>query len=61
MKLNVISQILEYTIDSRERSDLEQALQIAEGLLDHLNESIGEQEGQERLKIFFRDLWSGQG
>ena len=40
---------------------MEISLGIAESLLAHINETIREQEGRERLKTISRDLWIGQG
>jgi hypothetical protein len=40
---------------------MEQALNIAETILNNINETIREQEGRERLKIISQDLWVGQG
>ncbi|TFK45949.1 hypothetical protein OE88DRAFT_1639082 [Heliocybe sulcata] len=57
----LIKQILHYTETADERGRIENALEIAERILDHINESIREQEGRERLKTISRDLWIGQG
>lgn len=40
---------------------MEFSLGVAESLLAHINESIREQEGRERLKTVSQDLWVGQG
>lgn len=40
---------------------MEQALDIAESVLSHINETIRDQEGRERLKVISQDLWVGQG
>jgi actin cytoskeleton-regulatory complex protein PAN1 len=40
---------------------MEQALNMAETILNNINETIREQEGRERLKIISQDLWVGQG
>ena len=34
---------------------------MAEMVLGHINETIREQEGKERLKDISKDLWVGQG
>ena len=34
---------------------------MAEKVLEHINETIREQEGRERLKEISKDLWVGQG
>jgi actin cytoskeleton-regulatory complex protein PAN1 len=46
---------------SKDQEDLKLSLGIAESLLGHINESIREQEGHERLKMISQDLWVGQG
>lgn len=40
---------------------MEMALESLDGVLNHINESIREQEGRERLKAISHDLWVGQG
>jgi hypothetical protein len=60
-RANLIPQILQYTDVPQDRSSIEQALLIAESILGHINESIREQEGRERLKTISQDLWVGQG
>ncbi|KAF9650631.1 hypothetical protein BDM02DRAFT_1351141 [Thelephora ganbajun] len=57
----LIKQILQYTEASQDRQDIELSLGVAESLLAHINESIREQEGYERLKTISQDLWVGQG
>jgi hypothetical protein len=52
---------MQYTDSARDRSDIEQALNIAETILNNINETIREQEGRERLKSISQDLWVGQG
>lgn len=34
---------------------------MSEKILSHINETIREQEGRERLKAISRDLWIGEG
>jgi len=57
----LIRQILQYTDTGHDRSEIEQALNIAEAVLNNINETIREQEGRERLKMISQDLWVGQG
>jgi len=57
----LIRQILHYTEATEDRKQIEHALEIAEKVLDHINETIREQEGRERLKAISKDLWVGQG
>jgi len=58
----LIRQILNHTDDTvQDRTDIEKSLDIAEKILDHINESIREQEGRERLKDISKHLWIGQG
>ena len=52
---------MHHTEESQDREDLELSLGVAESLLGHINESIREQEGRERLKTISQDLWVGQG
>ena len=40
---------------------MENALDTAEKILNHINETIREQEGRERLRAISKDLWIGQG
>lgn len=40
---------------------MEKALEIAESVLNDINETIRDQEGKERLKVISQDLWVGQG
>jgi len=47
--------------DADERRDISAALEAAEKILKHVNESIREQEGRERLSEISKDLWIGQG
>ncbi|OCH86200.1 hypothetical protein OBBRIDRAFT_797422 [Obba rivulosa] len=57
----LIKQILHYTDPSDDRKQVERALKMAERILEHINETIREQEGRERLRAISRDLWIGQG
>ncbi|TCD66409.1 hypothetical protein EIP91_001400 [Steccherinum ochraceum] len=57
----LIKQILHYTESSEDRRCIERALEMAEKVLNHINETIREQEDRERLKVISRDLWIGQG
>ncbi|KAI0933423.1 hypothetical protein AcV5_005570 [Taiwanofungus camphoratus] len=57
----LIRQILHYTEISEDRKQIERALEIAEKVLEHINETIREQEGRERLRTISKDLWVGQG
>lgn len=36
-------------------------MEMAEAVLSHINETIRDQEGRERLKVISKDLWVGQG
>ena len=54
-------QIIRYTEPGEDRSQTEQAQIMAERVLDHINETIREQEGKERLRQISKDLWVGQG
>lgn len=47
--------------DSTETHQIEKSLDISEKILGHINESIREQEGRERLKDISQHLWIGQG
>ncbi|KAG2739032.1 hypothetical protein P692DRAFT_201756298, partial [Suillus brevipes Sb2] len=44
-----------------ERRNISAALDAAEKILEHVNETIREQEGKERLSEISKDLWIGQG
>ncbi|CCM04566.1 uncharacterized protein FIBRA_06747 [Fibroporia radiculosa] len=57
----LIRQILHYTESTDDRHFIERSLEGAEKILDHINESIREVEGRERLKTISKDLWVGQG
>ncbi|KAI0668336.1 hypothetical protein C8Q78DRAFT_1173775 [Trametes maxima] len=57
----LFKQIIHYTDAGDDRGQIEQARQMAESVLGHINETIREQEGRERLKEVSRDLWVGQG
>lgn len=47
--------------DGEERRNISAALDAAEKILEHVNETIREQEGRERLSEISKDLWIGQG
>ncbi|EGO21969.1 hypothetical protein SERLADRAFT_417338 [Serpula lacrymans var. lacrymans S7.9] len=57
----LIRQILHYTEVAHDRDDITAALRIAEKILNHINETIRDQEGFERLKEISQNLWIGQG
>lgn len=57
----LIRQILNYTDPSGDRDKIENSLITAETILEAINESIREQEGQERLAELSKGLWVGQG
>ncbi|KAG2066386.1 hypothetical protein BDR04DRAFT_1106832 [Suillus decipiens] len=47
--------------DAEERRNISAALDAAAKILEHVNETIRDQEGQERLSEISKDLWIGQG
>jgi actin cytoskeleton-regulatory complex protein PAN1 len=57
----LIRQILNYTDPSVDREKIENSLIAAETILEAINESIREQEGQERLAELSKELWVGHG
>ena len=57
----LIRQILHYTEPSSDRDKIENSLIAAEMVLAAINESIREQEGQERLAELSKELWVGHG
>lgn len=57
----LIKQVLHYSEVEEERRQVEAALEMSEKILSHINETIREQEGRERLKTISRDLWIGEG
>ncbi|KDR82039.1 hypothetical protein GALMADRAFT_240494 [Galerina marginata CBS 339.88] len=57
----LIKQILQYTELGEEFEGIRTARDMAEKLLDHINETIREQEGHETLKKISQNLWIGQG
>ena len=57
----LIRQILNYTDPSGDRDKIENSLIAAETILEAINESIRDQEGQERLAELSKELWVGQG
>ncbi|KAG1749459.1 hypothetical protein EDB19DRAFT_1825353 [Suillus lakei] len=46
--------------DAEERRNISAALDAAQKILEHVNETIREQEGRERLSEISKDLWIGQ-
>ncbi|PIL33059.1 transporter [Ganoderma sinense ZZ0214-1] len=57
----LFKQIIHYTEPSEDRSSIERAQQMAQTVLEHINETIRDQEGKERLREISKDLWVGQG
>jgi len=57
----LVKQIIAYTEPGKERLLLESAVRNAEEILESINESIREQENEQRLDILSRSLWIGQG
>ncbi|KAG8868591.1 hypothetical protein FRC20_003109 [Serendipita sp. 405] len=57
----LIRQILQYTQHGEDRVMIERSLLAAEAILETINESIRDQEGQERLKELSNNLWVGNG
>ncbi|KAI1790449.1 Dbl homology domain-containing protein [Ganoderma leucocontextum] len=57
----LFKQIIHYTEPGEDRSSIEQAQRMAEKVLEHINETIRDQEGKERLREISKDLWVGQG
>lgn len=58
---NASSQILHYTQSEDDRKNIEIALDRVQVILNHINESIREQESRARLQAISKDLWIGQG
>lgn len=56
-----MKQILQYTEGGEEEQAIRKSRDVAEKLLDHINETIREQEGREKLKKVSENLWIGQG
>ncbi len=54
-------QIEKYTEVGEEYEGLKTAHAMTEKLLEHINETIRYQEGQETLKNISQNLWIGQG
>jgi len=53
---------MHYTENTTEEyKQMHKALTIAEKILDHINESIRDQEGREVLRVISQHLWIGQG
>jgi len=57
----LVKQIIAYTEPGKERLLLESAVRNAEEILESINESIREQENEQRLDVLSRSLWIGQG
>ncbi|KAI8974238.1 hypothetical protein BD414DRAFT_498547 [Trametes punicea] len=57
----LFKQIIHYTEPGEDRDQIESAQRKAEKVLNHINETIREQEGRERLKEISKELWVGQG
>ncbi|PPQ97490.1 hypothetical protein CVT26_002719 [Gymnopilus dilepis] len=57
----LIKQILHYTEVGDEYEAIKTSQDMAEKILDHINETIREQEGYETLKKLSQDLWIGKG
>jgi hypothetical protein len=56
-----MEQILQYTEPGEEHQAIKSTHGITEKLLDHINETIREQEGREKLRKVSENLWIGQG
>lgn len=54
-------QIEKYTEVGEEYEGIKTAHDMAEKLLEHINETIRYQEGQETLRKISQNLWIGQG
>ncbi|OBZ75962.1 Actin cytoskeleton-regulatory complex protein pan1 [Grifola frondosa] len=57
----LIKQILHYTEAGDDHVQIEKAQEMAEKVLRHINETIREQEGREKLRYISKNLWIGQG
>ncbi|KAF8172098.1 hypothetical protein BJ912DRAFT_994425 [Pholiota molesta] len=57
----LIKQIEKYTEVGEEYEAIKTSHDMAEKLLEHINETIRQQEGQETLKNISQNLWVGQG
>jgi hypothetical protein len=57
----LIKQILTYTALGEEHDNIEAAHDMSQKLLEHINETIRDQEGHELLKKISENLWIGQG
>ncbi|KAF8874204.1 hypothetical protein CPB84DRAFT_1967046 [Gymnopilus junonius] len=57
----LIKQIVHYTEVGDEYDAIKTSCDMAEKILDHINETIREQEGYETLKRISQDLWIGKG
>ncbi|KAF7298359.1 Actin cytoskeleton-regulatory complex protein [Mycena kentingensis (nom. inval.)] len=56
-----VIKILNYTEPGEEHKAVKRSITTAERILDHINESIRDQEGAETLKRISQNLWIGQG
>lgn len=54
-----LEQILHYTEGDEEERAIRKSREVAEKILDHINETIREQEGREKLKSVSETLWIG--
>jgi hypothetical protein len=52
---------LHYTEPGDEHKAIQKSIATSEKILDHINESIRDQEGRETLKRISQNLWIGQG
>ncbi|KIK68649.1 hypothetical protein GYMLUDRAFT_36129 [Collybiopsis luxurians FD-317 M1] len=57
----LIRQISHYTSAGEEKAAIDESVLTAEKILNHINETIRFQEGQETLKRISQHLWIGQG
>ncbi|KAJ7041981.1 hypothetical protein C8F04DRAFT_1077868 [Mycena alexandri] len=57
----LLKQILNYTEPGEEHKAIQKSIATSEKILDHINESIRDQEGHETLKRISQNLWIGQG
>ncbi|KAL1691657.1 hypothetical protein GGG16DRAFT_91161 [Schizophyllum commune] len=58
----LLRQVLHYTEpNTDEHRSIDCAVHVAERILNHINETIREQEGREKLRMLSEHLWIGQG
>ena len=58
----LLRQVLHYTDpNTDEHRSIDRAVHVAEKILNHINETIREQEGREKLRMLSEHLWIGQG